>query len=197
MNNEIIFRILLAALFIGFVAHRGYYTRKHGRPEEDTLKQREEKGLSRWIGLLSIPGLLAVAAYIANPTWMAWAALPFPAWLRWFGLVLAVLGFGLLQWAHGTLGRNWSDRPRLMKEQALVMDGPYRWIRHPIYTAFLLIMGATLFISANLVIGLCWLGMTAYEVFSRVRFEEALMAETFGDEYRNYKRSTGQLLPRI
>jgi protein-S-isoprenylcysteine O-methyltransferase Ste14 len=108
-----------------------------------------------------------------------------------------LLGFSLLQWAQQALGRNWSDIPRLMKEQSLTTSGPYRWIRHPIYTAFLLIMGATLLISANWFIGGLWLGATALNILSRIRFEEAAMASRFGEQYLAYMQTTGRLLPHI
>jgi len=197
MENETIFRIILPILFISFVAHRGYYSRKFSPSAENTIKQREEKTVPMLANLLSIPGLLAVVLYIVYPGWVSWASLPFPLWLRWAGVGMALAGFLLLQWAHQALSKNWSDTPRLMKEQTLTVGGPYRWIRHPIYTAFLLIMGSTLFLSANWLIGGLWIGMTALEVFSRMQFEEALMTERFGDDYLAYMKRTGRLLPRL
>src|SRR4029453_15086827 len=112
----------------------------------------------------------------------------------WAGIGSALLGFALLQWAQDTLGKNWSDRPRMIQEQALIMSGPYQFIRHPIYTAFLLILGSTLLISANWLIGFAWLSMTTLEVASRIGFEENLMLEYFGDQYHEYMKRTGRLL---
>jgi protein-S-isoprenylcysteine O-methyltransferase Ste14 len=195
--NESIFRIMLPFLIVAFVAHRGYYTRKHAAPDQNTLKQRESNAASRFAGVLSIVGFVALIGYVIDPTWLAWAGLPFPVWLRWTGLGIAILGFTLLQWAQNTLGRSWSDTPRMLKDQSLVTSGPYRWIRHPIYTAFLLILGSTLFLSANWLIGLAWTGMTALETVSRIGFEENLMLEYFGDQYRAYMDRTGRLLPKI
>jgi protein-S-isoprenylcysteine O-methyltransferase Ste14 len=120
-----------------------------------------------------------------------------PLWLRWVGLGAALVGFALLQWAQNSLGQNWSDAPRMMKAQALITIGPYRLIRHPIYTAFLLILGSTLLIASNGLIGLCWIGMTGLEIVSRMNFEEALMLEYFGEPYRSYMQRTGRLLPKI
>jgi len=193
---ELIFRILLLTLFIGFIAHRGYYTRKMGRPAEDTVKARDEKSTPLIANLLSLPAFLGTILYIFYPKWMAWASLPLPAWLRWAGVGLALLGFLLLQWAQQALGRNWSDIPRLLKEHSLVTSGPYRWVRHPLYTAFLLIMSATLFISANWFIGLTWIAMTFLEVMSRINSEEGMMLEQFGEAYRVYSQGTGRLFPR-
>jgi protein-S-isoprenylcysteine O-methyltransferase Ste14 len=197
MGTDLIFRILLGLLFIAFVAHRGYYTRKFNRGDGNTLKEREDSLALKLANLLSIPALLATALYIIYPPWMAWSSIPLPTWLRWGGVMVAMLGFALLQWAHQALGENWSDTPRLLQEQVLVASGPYRWVRHPIYTAFLLIMSSTLFISANWFIGALWIGMTAIEVVSRMQYEEALLSEHFGDQYLKYMKSTGRLLPRM
>ena len=193
---ENVFRVIVPLLIIAFALHRGYYVRKHG-PENNTLKKREEGWISRIAGILGIVGFAASIAYVIDPSWLAWASLPLPLWLRWTGVGAALLGFTLLQWAQNTLGRNWSDTPRMIREQALVTSGPYRVIRHPIYTAFLLILGSLFFISANWLIGLAWTGMTVLEVASRIAFEEGLMLDYFGDQYLEYRKSTGRLLPRL
>lgn len=142
-------------------------------------------------------GFVAILMYAIRPTWLAWSSLPLPLWLRWTGVGMALLGFKLLQWAQLTLGKNWSDTPRMIKEQSLITSGPYQYIRHPIYTAFLLILGSTFLISANWLLGLAWLGMTVLEVASRIGFEENLMLEYFGDQYREYMKRTGRLLPKL
>lgn len=193
---ESIFRILLPLLLVGFAVHRGYYVRKHGI-EENTLKKREEGPVSKIAGIFGLLGFAAIVLYVVNPGWLSWAALPLPLWARWMGIGIALLGFALLQWSQNTLGQSWSDTPRMKKEQALVTSGPYRFIRHPIYTAFILILGSTLLISANWLIGSAWIGMTLLEVTTRIGFEEALMLEYFDDRYREYMKRTGRLLPKF
>ena len=197
MQTGTIFRIILPMIIVLFILHRGYYVKTHSKPEQATLKKREEGVLSKVAGLLGIIGFISILAYVINPNWLAFANLAFPIWLRWTGVGIAILGFILLQWAQMTLGKSWSDTPRIMKEQTLITDGPYQFIRHPIYTAFILILGSTLFISANWLTGFAWLGMTVLEVTSRVAFEENLMIEYFGDEYRQYMKRTGGLLPKV
>jgi len=186
MEPETIFRIVLPVLVFAFAAHRGYY-----------VKKREEGAISKLAGLLGMIGFISMIAYVINPEWLAFADLPFPFWLRWAGVGIVLAGFGLLQWSQITLGKSWSDTPRMMKEQTLITSGPYSTIRHPIYTAFILILGSTLFISSNWLIGLCWAGMTILETISRIGFEESLMIEYFGDQYREYMKRTGRLFPKL
>lgn len=197
METQTLFRIILPTLIVLFVIHRGYYVGRHSKPETETVKRREEDAISKFAALLSVVGFVTIAAHVANAAWMSWADLPFPAWLRWTGVGIAVIGFALLQWAQNTLGKNWSDMPRLLKGQSLITSGPYQYIRHPIYTAFLLILGSTFLISANWMIGLAWIGMSALEVASRIGYEEALMLESFGDQYREYMKKTGRLFPKV
>jgi len=196
MQTETIFRVLLPLLIFAFVAHRGYYVHKHGK-ESNSLKKREEGGLSKLAGLLGLAGFFSMIAYIINPDWLAWTSASFPIWMRWTGVGIAIAGFALLQWSQNTLGKNWSDTPRMTKEQVLVTSGPYHYIRHPIYSAFILILSSTFFISANWLIGLAWTGMTILEIASRIHYEESLMLEFFGEQYREYMQHTGRLSPRI
>ncbi|HEX5837485.1 MAG TPA: isoprenylcysteine carboxylmethyltransferase family protein [Anaerolineales bacterium] len=197
MQTETLFRILLPVLVIGFALHRGYYVKKHSQTEDATLKKREEGVASKIAGMLGMLGFISMLFYVIQPDWLSFAHLPLPLWVRWTGVAVAAAGFSLLQWAQVTLGRSWSDTPRMMKEQTLITSGPYRSVRHPIYTSFLLILGATLFISSNWLIGFCWLGMTVLEILSRIQFEESLMLEYFGEGYREYMRRTGRLFPKI
>ena len=197
MQTENTLRIILPILIVAFITHRGYYTKKSARPEKDTLKKRAEGPVTKLAATLSLIGFIAIIAYVLNPNWLAWVSLSFPLWLRWTGVGIALVGFALLQWAQATLGKNWSDTPRMLKEQALITSGPYKFIRHPLYAAFILILGSTLLISANWLIGLTWAGMTVLDIASRISFEESLMVEYFGDQYRDYMKKTGRLLPRL
>jgi len=195
--NDTIFRVILPVLLLAFMAHRGYYVKKHSRPDEETLEQREEDNASKLASFLGLMGFLSTLAFVIFPGWLSGTNFLLPIWLRWAGVPIALTGFVLLQWAQNTLGKSWSDTPRMMKEQALITSGPYRIIRHPIYTAFILILGSTLFISANWLIGLSWIGMTVLESISRIRFEEGLMLEYFGEQYREYMKKTERLFPKL
>jgi protein-S-isoprenylcysteine O-methyltransferase Ste14 len=192
-----IFRFLTAALLIAFVAHRAYYTRKFPPSEAATVDKLKPGLASRAASILSILALGASAVHVIDPSWIAWASLPLPLWSRWLGVGLAVAGFGLLEWSHRALGREWSEQPRLTQSQRLVQSGPYRWVRHPIYSSFLLILGSTLLISANWLVGLLWIASVGIDTAVRILYEETLMSARFEDEYQAYAARTGRLLPRL
>ena len=197
MTSEGFFRLPQALIFIAFVLHRAYYNRKYLPSEEDTVEEQASGGAGLISNLLALLALTNLVLYVINPEWMAWAALPFPDWLRTLGVLVAVAGFALLQWSHQALGRNWSDQPRITQSQTLTISGPYRWIRHPIYTSFLMILGSTLLITANWFIGLTWILVTVIDIRSRIEFEEEKLQDRFDESYESYKQSTGKLLPRL
>jgi protein-S-isoprenylcysteine O-methyltransferase Ste14 len=131
-----------------------------------------------------------------NPAWMAWSALPLPAWLRWVGAGLVAAAIPLEYWMFSSLGKNVTDTVATRQEHTLVTHGPYRWIRHPLYTfGFLAFAGFTLLL-ANWFTGLA--GLIAISVLAiRTPIEEAKLIERFGDEYREYMQRTGRFLPRL
>ena len=79
----------------------------------------------------------------------------------------------------------------------LVTDGPYRWIRHPMYTAFYVLHIAVFFLTANWFIGLTWLAGLTIIIVLRVKREEAMLLARFGDKYNSYMERTGRFLPHI
>jgi protein-S-isoprenylcysteine O-methyltransferase Ste14 len=77
----------------------------------------------------------------------------------------------------------------------LVTSGPYRWMRHPMYTAALVLVIATTFLTASAIVGIGGVVMFAL-LAARSRIEERRLVEKFGDAYRDYQKRTGRFLPR-
>lgn len=112
------------------------------------------------------------------------------------GIVLTALGLGFSIWARRHLADYWSGRITLKAGHRLVRSGPYAWVRHPIYTGFLLaIVGRA--ISVNTVAG--WLGavIAAGAYLRKIRREERVLMAHFGDEYTQYRAEVKALLPGI
>ena len=102
----------------------------------------------------------------------------------------------LLVWVHRALGRNFSGTLALRPDHTLVVDGPYRWVRHPMYGCFVLLMLALLLLTANGVIGGLGFGAVGALLVLRTWREEAQLAERFGADYEAYRARTGALFPQ-
>lgn len=202
MNSELVFRVIFFTVFVLLMAVRIYYGRKVRRTGKSAWVASEE-AVERegwWIMLLRIvalPCMLAtVVFYAVNPPWLNVFAIPFPTWVRWIGVGLAVMSVPLLVWVHHTLGKHWSTSLQLQEEHTLVTSGPYRWVRHPMYTALFGFFVGILLISALwLVVPLVVASILM--LCTRLGKEETMMIEQFGDAYRAYMRRTGRLLPRL
>jgi protein-S-isoprenylcysteine O-methyltransferase Ste14 len=125
---------------------------------------------------------------------MRFLGVPLPAWIRWLGAGLAVVSLPLLVWAHGALGRHWSTNLQFEASHNLITTGPYRWVRHPMYTVLFSFFTGLGLLSANgLIIGL----VAVVVIGARIPKEEAMMVAQFGDTYQTYMQRTGRLLPRL
>lgn len=116
-------------------------------------------------------------------------------WLQGVGLAIFLLGLALAVWARVYLGRNWGMPMSEKVDPELVTTGPYRTIRHPIYSGIIVAMvGTAVAVSVYWLIAVVLLG--AYFVYSAV-MEERYMAGLFPDTYPRYKQSTKMLVPFI
>jgi protein-S-isoprenylcysteine O-methyltransferase Ste14 len=110
------------------------------------------------------------------------------------GLIAVVAGVGFSIWARLMLGDNWSNNVTVKEDHTLVRDGPYRLVRHPIYSGILLGMfGAAVQESAIR----CFVGVALclLSFWLKSRGEEGFMVESFGEEYVQYRREVKGLVP--
>jgi protein-S-isoprenylcysteine O-methyltransferase Ste14 len=112
------------------------------------------------------------------------------------GLTLQFAGLFFAVWARRHLGRNWSGRISIKVDHELIRTGPYRLIRHPIYTGFLGMFVASVLVSGeyHAVVGLA-LGIFAY--VRKLRLEEANLAAVFGADWAEYRASSWALVPGL
>jgi protein-S-isoprenylcysteine O-methyltransferase Ste14 len=193
---EFIARFSVAALLAGAMAigipHRVRADRAGGR-----VSRRHDPA---WFwGTMAVVGpllLLSFVAFVVNPRWLDWSAVPVPAWMRIIGLPLGLAALAGFKWMFTHLGANVTSTSMPRAGATLVTSGPYRWVRHPMYAIVALLSLATALLTASWFIAVC--GLSAFVMLAaRSRLEERRLVETFGDAYRRYQRTTPRLLPRV
>jgi protein-S-isoprenylcysteine O-methyltransferase Ste14 len=103
----------------------------------------------------------------------------------------------LFVWTHVALGRNWSGLIEIHTDHQLIVTGPFRYIRHPMYASFILSGIGFLILSSNWFIGGLYLLIAVAMYLDRVEPEELMMKARFGTEYIDYMNRTGRLFPRL
>lgn len=125
------------------------------------------------------------------------AALPRATWMQVTGLLLIIFGSALFIWARRTLGNFYSGHLSVIEGQRLIQIGPYRFIRHPAYAGYLLIvLGLTLGYS-SLAGFAAILFLLLPSVIYRIRVEDKLLAEHFGAQFEDYAKKIKHLIPKV
>lgn len=194
MNIETIFRMLTVFYLIVVFGISGYYRRKADQGGGE-LDKSEGQRLLVFLRLFFLLVIFPLLGYLINPAWVEWARLPLPLWLRWAGAVVGAATIPFFVWLFRSIGFGISPTQTTREDHMLVTHGPYRWIRHPLYTG-----GFVFYLAISLMTTLWWLagglllGMIAIGL--RTPREERLLVEEFGDEYRDYMKRTGRYFPR-
>lgn len=195
--NENIFRISLGVILFTAIGISSYFRRKADRESGEKIS-RDVDG-SFFAAIVKIGGLilwLSPLVYLLNPAWMAWSKIGLPEWARWLGVGIGILCVLGIYWLFSSIGTGITLTSATRQKHTLVTHGPYRWIRHPLYT-----FGSALFISLGLMADnyfIAALGLLAFiPVALRTPKEEANLIEKFGDEYREYMKRTGRFFPRL
>ena len=195
MKIDSIFRLILGVSFLFLLGIRIYMQSKV-LPEERNITENKISLLSGSIGALT--SLTFGFEYIFFPGAFGFAyLLSYPLWLRWLGVVLLICGMIIFTSAHYHLGRNFYSLVAVKEEQKLITSGPYRWIRHPIYTGYIMTYVAGGLIASNLVLTFIPVTFFSLMLINRIPREEAVMREEFGQAYLDMENRTGRLLPKI
>lgn len=112
-------------------------------------------------------------------------------------VAIAAASVWLLQSAVRTLGKQWALRARLIEDHKLITAGPYAYVRNPIYTGMLGMLIATGLATEHWVAMIVAIPVFAVGMVIRVRSEEKLLREAFGDEFEEYARRVPAVLPGI
>jgi len=155
----------------------------------------------------SVPSRLAHVIPLAIGAWMIGASrmpggvltgrlLPASVWIFFAGVIIVAAGLGFTVWARIHLGRNWSGTVTLKEGHELIVTGPYRFVRHPIYSGLLLA-----FVGSAIARGE-WRGVAAVALafaalWGKLKLEERWLGEAFGEAYARYRAEVAALIPFV
>ena len=195
--NENIFRILAALILVTGMGISSYFRLKADRSSGEKISRRVDG--TPMVAVIRLGGLilwLSPFVYLINPLWMAWSKIGLPEWARWLGVGIGILCTLGIYWLFSSIGSGITPTSATRKQHILVTSGPYRWVRHPLYT-----VGSSMFIAFGLMADnwfIAALGVLAFILMAiRTPKEEANLIEKFGDEYREYMKHTGRFFPKV
>jgi protein-S-isoprenylcysteine O-methyltransferase Ste14 len=186
-------KFVILASTVAMVAIRA----PHGQRSRTIKVVKARKG-GLETGLLTFATLtfLLPLVWIASPVF-SFADYPLRATNFIIGTVGLAVGLWLFYQAHADLGRNWSVTLEIRDEHQVVTGGIYSLVRHPMYLSLLVYSAGQVLVLPNWVVGPAY-GVAMALVFAfRLRPEEQMMLDVFGDEYNVYMRRTKRLIPGI
>lgn len=195
--NENTFRMLAALILFTGMGISVYFRRKADKESGEKISRKVDG--TAFMNIIKIGGLvlwLSPLVYLINPSWMAWSKIGLPEWLRWLGVGIGGLCVAGIYWLFSNIGSGITPTSATRKAHKLVTSGPYRWVRHPLYT-----FGSSMFIAFGMMADnwfIAALGVLAFiAMASRTPKEEANLIEKFGEEYREYMKRTGRFFPKL
>ncbi len=195
MAIDLAYRIvLLLVLGVGLGAS-ATLRRRADRSGGTVPRSADEKPVALALGIGGALFYGSLLGWLIHPPLMGWASLPIPAWSRWLGAALLAGGVGVALWALRHLGRNTTPTAVARPDAELVTTGPYRHVRHPLYSSMLLTIPGCALPTANLLVLTAGAWMFA-AIMVRLRREEVELVERFGELYVRYMGRTGGVLPR-
>ena len=190
MQPHSLVRIIITGCWVVFVATWAFAAVSTKRT---VYRETQAQRLRYWV-------LLVIAFFL-----LFYGRLPYPLNSRvvpnvapviWAAGVLSVIGVAVALWARFTLGRNWSGVVTLKEEHELVERGPYRFVRHPIYTGILTMYFATA-IGLGHLAGFVGTLLIFLSFWIKLRDEEQLMLQQFPERYAAYRQRAKRIIPFI
>lgn len=190
---HISFTTMAVAAWLSFLAYWLWSARRLKRPA------RAEPALPRffkyWLPIIVAIGLMWPTPWL-DLTVLGDRLLPDTHTIALAGLLLIVAGVLFACWARYILGSNWSSEVQLKQDHELIERGPYRYVRHPIYTGILLALLGTVMLIGE------WRALLGFAImfmsfWRKLRLEETWLGEHFGAAYADYMQRVKALIPGI
>jgi protein-S-isoprenylcysteine O-methyltransferase Ste14 len=189
--------IFLIGVIVEEVIRAPHRRRQRREWKANRLADQRMRGSDFALDMIAFAGMEIIPLVYVFSGWPNFADYSLPDWTGWAGAAVYAVALWLLWRAHADLGRNWSPTLQIMEQHALVTQGVYRYIRHPIYAVIWLSGIAQALLLHNWIAGLARLVLFLPVYVVRVPREEQMMLDHFGEEYRWYMSQTGRVIPRF
>ncbi len=191
---------LFVAKLVWWLGIVGWYVIRYPherRARKTPIASRRERMRERVLLTISFAGLFAIPVIFVTVGEPRFASYSFNPAAGWLGIVVFAVSLLLFYRTHGDLGRFWSVTLEIRNTHRLITTGVYRYVRHPMYSAFFLWAIAQALLLPNWIAGPAGLVGFGTLFCFRVGREERMMAESFGDAYRHYAARTKRLIPGV
>jgi protein-S-isoprenylcysteine O-methyltransferase Ste14 len=158
-----------------------------------TVRQQTSNSRLWQMGIVLL-GMWLLFGQRTGSAWLAQPAFPMTTAVAIAGLATTLAGVAFAIWARVTLGANWSGVITVKEGHTLVRRGPYRIVRHPIYTGLLVAVAGTA-LTYGLIRGILALPIVAFGLWLKTLTEERFMVQQFGEQYLCYKHEVRALVP--
>lgn len=184
--KELYWKIIFIIIFFIWFFIRASYAKNALKLK---LKKQIKTKTEKFLVFLNFIGIIFLPLSIAFTPYLDFANLHIPEYFRFIFLIIYILNLALFIWCHKTLGKNLSILE--------IKKGPYKRIRHPIYTHFWLLVISQSIILNNYIVLIFGTLVWSFLYFTRIRKEEEMMINEFGSRYLRYMKKTGRLLPKL
>lgn len=186
------YTVLIAAIYIIFFAWL-FLPRLVNRDEPQRFS-------NRYAGQVLVLAIITIDIFIVfghvYPGFLPSRFVPDNAAAGILGILLTILGLGFSAYSRHHLGKNWSSFVRIRKDHQLITTGPCQFVRNPMYTGMLVAFtGTAIAIGELLVIPAFVIGFVS--IWTKIKAEEELLRDTFGEECLAYCRRVKALIPGI
>ncbi|MBN2275985.1 MAG: isoprenylcysteine carboxylmethyltransferase family protein [Bacteroidales bacterium] len=186
-------KIIYFALFLLFLIVRKYFTAKYRKSD---YKKGKIKVLDTILLLLNGIGMIIPLIYSFSEI-LDFANYNRPFCMSIFGIIILIIAIICLWFSHYNLGSNWTPTLGIKKDHRLVKNGIYKYIRHPMYSAHIIWALGQMALLPNWIAGFSFILFSILLPLLRIKDEEHMMIEQFGERYKRYMKESGIIFPRL